>query len=62
LIDPGLRITRDRGRWVEKDGLLIMPTFHPAALLRDPSKKRPVWEDFLQVVERYRAGERKAPA
>lgn len=62
LIDPRLRITRDRGRWVEKDGFLIMPTFHPAALLRDPSKKRPVWEDFLQVVERYRSGERKAPA
>lgn len=53
LISPALRITRDRGKWVEKDGLLIMPTFHPAALLRDPSKKRPTWEDFQAVVRRY---------
>ncbi|NLG87336.1 MAG: uracil-DNA glycosylase [Firmicutes bacterium] len=53
LIDPGLRITRDRGRWVIKDGLEIMPTFHPAALLRDPRKKRPVWEDFKAVMKRY---------
>lgn len=43
------RITRDRGRWVERRGVLLMPTFHPAALLRDESKKRPVWEDFKQV-------------
>ncbi len=43
------RITRDRGRWIEKKGVLIMPTFHPAALLRDETKKRPVWEDFKQV-------------
>ncbi|BCV25538.1 uracil-DNA glycosylase family protein [Gelria sp. Kuro-4] len=57
LIDPAVRITRERGRWVEKDGLLIMPTFHPAALLRDPSKKRPVWQDFQAVLERYRGKE-----
>ncbi|HHY93197.1 MAG TPA: uracil-DNA glycosylase [Firmicutes bacterium] len=55
LIDPAIRITRDRGRWVQKDGLWIMPTFHPAALLRDPGKKRPVWQDFQAVRERYRA-------
>lgn len=54
LIDPGLRITRDRGQWVIKDGLEIMPTFHPAALLRDPRRKRPVWEDFQAVIERYK--------
>ncbi len=53
LVDPSLRITRDRGQWVIKDGLLIMPTFHPAALLRDPSKKRPVWQDFQAVIQRY---------
>lgn len=52
LIDKGLRITRERGRWVERDGYRILPTFHPAALLRDPSKKKPVWEDF-QAVRAY---------
>lgn len=49
LIDPRARITQIRGRWYRKDDLLIMPTFHPAALLRDEKKKRPVWEDFKQV-------------
>lgn len=43
------RITRERGLWVEKKGVWFMPTFHPAALLRDESKKRPAWEDFKKV-------------
>ncbi len=48
------RITRDRGRWVFKDGVHIMPTYHPAALLRNPSLKRDAWEDLKQVVAKYR--------
>lgn len=54
LIAPGTSITRLRGQWIEKDGIHYMPTFHPAALLRDESKKRPVWEDFKKVVLLYR--------
>ncbi|MBO8126676.1 MAG: uracil-DNA glycosylase [Firmicutes bacterium] len=50
LINPNFRITRSRGHWFEYKGIPVMPTFHPAALLRDPSKKRPVWEDFKQVI------------
>lgn len=53
IIDPGFSITRGRGRWHKIGGRLIMPTFHPAALLRDPKKKRPVWEDFKQVMAAY---------
>lgn len=49
IIDPQLRITKARGNWYERFGLRVMPTFHPAALLRDPRKKRPVWEDFKLV-------------
>ncbi|MGB9866383.1 MAG: uracil-DNA glycosylase [Bacillota bacterium] len=49
LVDPSARITKVRGQWVEKDGIMYMPTYHPAALLRDPSKKLPVWEDFKEV-------------
>lgn len=49
VIGEECRITRDRGTWVEKKGVWIMPTFHPAALLRDESKKRPAWEDFKAV-------------
>jgi DNA polymerase len=54
LIDPEARITKMRGEWlVSKSGIKIMPTYHPAALLRDMSKKRPVWEDFQKVRDEY---------
>lgn len=49
VLGEEMRITRDRGQWVEKKGVWMMPTFHPAALLRDESKKRPVWEDLKKV-------------
>jgi DNA polymerase len=51
-LGDGYRITRDRGRFVERAGVFMMPTFHPAALLRDESKKRPAWEDFKAVRDR----------
>lgn len=54
LIDPSLRITRDRGKWHKYNGIDIVATFHPAALLRDPSLKRPVWEDFKVIRDFYR--------
>lgn len=38
-----------RGSWIEKKGIWFMPTYHPSALLRDPSKKREAWEDFKAV-------------
>ena len=53
LNDPSLAITRERGRWRKIDGRMLMPTFHPAALLRDPRKKSPVWEDIQQVMALY---------
>lgn len=54
ILGPDLRITGDRGRIVERDGVMYMPTFHPAALLRDPAKKRPVWQDIQKVRDLYR--------
>jgi DNA polymerase len=48
------RITRERGNWVDLDGRLAMPVYHPAALLRDPSLKRSTWEDFKKIVFKYR--------
>lgn len=54
LIEPDARITSMRGKWlVSKSGIKIMPTYHPAALLRDTSKKRPVWEDFQKIRDEY---------
>lgn len=42
-------ITSSRGNWIEKKGILYMPTFHPAALLRDESKKIEFWKDLKLV-------------
>ena len=44
-----MRITRDRGVWQLKKGVWMLPTYHPAALLRDADKKRPAWEDFKAI-------------
>ncbi len=40
------RITQCRGQWIVSKGVFILPTWHPAALLRDPSKKRDAWQDM----------------
>lgn len=39
-----------RGTWGTWEGVRVMPTYHPAYLLRSPEQKRPVWEDLQQVV------------
>lgn len=45
-------ITSARGNWIEKKGILYMPTWHPAALLRDESKKIEFWKDLKTVKEK----------
>lgn len=54
LIHAEARITRVRGDWVVRDGRWWMPTYHPAALLRNPELKRPVWSDLKRVLDKYR--------
>ena len=53
LYDRDARITRVRGQWLEKGGVWFLPTYHPAALLRDESKKKDAWADFQSLLERY---------
>jgi DNA polymerase len=43
-----------RGRWGRFQGIEVMPTYHPAFLLRSPEYKRPVWEDLQKVVARLK--------
>ena len=43
-------ITRLRGQWREYEGIPVMPTFHPAYLLRSPQEKVKVWEDLQRVM------------
>ncbi len=49
LLDTREGITRLRGNFQDYKGIKVMPTFHPAYLLRDPSKKRETWEDLKKV-------------
>ncbi|HJW70280.1 MAG TPA: uracil-DNA glycosylase [Candidatus Binatia bacterium] len=44
-------ITQLRGRWFDYRGIKLMPTFHPAYLLRNPADKRLVWQDIQQVMK-----------
>jgi uracil-DNA glycosylase len=49
VVDRDAKITRIRGQWLERKSYWMMPTFHPAALLRDASKKILMFEDFKKV-------------
>jgi uracil-DNA glycosylase len=47
-------ISRLRGRFHEMGDTVVMPTFHPSYLLRNPAAKREVWEDTKLVIERLK--------
>ncbi|WP_027623596.1 uracil-DNA glycosylase [Clostridium lundense] len=53
ILGSDWRITRDRGKWIERKGCYIMPTFHPAALFRDESKKILFWQDLKSVKRKF---------
>jgi uracil-DNA glycosylase family 4 len=52
LLDVQLGITKMRGHWYTFRDIPIMPTFHPAYLLRNPAAKREVWDDMKSVLEK----------
>lgn len=47
------KITASRGIWTEKKGIFYMPTWHPAALLRDETKKADFINDLKQVLKKF---------
>ncbi len=49
LLNTKKAISQIRGEFYDYNGIKLMPTFNPAYLLRDPSKKREVWEDMKKV-------------
>ena len=53
IFGESYKITRERGKWKELKGRLYMPTWHPAALLRDENKKREFWDDLKEVKNKY---------
>ena len=54
MIDPEFRITREHGQWFERDGRMFMATYHPSALLRDPTKRPEAFEDLRQLRSKIR--------
>jgi uracil-DNA glycosylase family 4 len=57
LLETDEPIGRMRGRWRSAQGTRVMPTFHPAFLLRSPERKKDVWED-MKLVRDYLAGKK----
>lgn len=54
LLKSNVPISRLRGEWQSYQGIPLMPTYHPAYLLRNPEGKRDVWEDMKEVMRRLR--------
>lgn len=50
LLEQPVSISRVRGTFFDFNGVQVMPTFHPAYLLRNPAKKREVWEDMKKLM------------
>jgi DNA polymerase len=51
LLDSKTPISKLRGRWHEYRGTMLMPTFHPSYLLRNPADKKLVWQDIQLVMK-----------
>jgi uracil-DNA glycosylase family 4 len=50
LLGEDFKITNERGKWRSYMGIPLMPTYHPAYLLRNPSAKRHVWQDVQKIM------------
>jgi DNA polymerase len=49
FISPDFKVTKQHGEFFEKDGILYMGMFHPAAILRNPNQKPVAFEDFVKL-------------
>lgn len=54
LIRPDFRITREHGVWEERNGVWMMATFHPSALLRDVGKRPEAFDDLISLRTKIR--------
>ena len=51
LLKTDVKISALRGKFFDLEGIKVIPTYHPAFLLRNPERKREVWEDMKKIVE-----------
>ena len=54
LNDNAIKISKVRGCWLHLNERLVMPVYHPAALLRNPNLKKDTWKDYKQIIAKYR--------
>ena len=54
IIKPDFKITQEHGQFFEKNGMLMMALYHPAALLRDPHKKPDTFVDLKRLQDKIR--------
>ena len=52
LLQTNMSLAQMRDRWFDYRGTLLMVTYHPAALLRNPNFKRPTWEDMQKLMKK----------
>lgn len=52
LLGDDIKISQARGKFFDWNGYLVLPTYHPAYLLRNPAEKRTVWEDMKKIMEK----------
>ncbi|MCL2079183.1 MAG: uracil-DNA glycosylase [Oscillospiraceae bacterium] len=61
MIDPEFKITRDHGKWYDKDGIRYMAIYHPAALLRDVHKRPGTFADLKELERMAKKLQEQAP-
>jgi DNA polymerase len=54
LLGPEAKISKMRGIFTTFNNIPVMPTYHPAYLLRNPDEKKNVWEDMKKVIEKLK--------
>ena len=54
-IKPDVKNTRENGKWFERGGVRMMATYHPSALLRDPSRRPEAFDDLKSLEREIRA-------
>jgi uracil-DNA glycosylase len=59
LLQTDAKISSLRGRFHDVKGIKVMPTYHPAFLLRNPERKKDVWEDMKKIAEELKEVERR---
>jgi DNA polymerase len=60
LLQTDTKISDLRGKLFDLEGITVIPTYHPAFLLRNPERKREVWEDMKKIAELLNNAQRKA--